>query len=97
VNRLSLTGQLTERSALRYTPAGLPALDLLLQHESVVEEDGQWRRVQMDLKAVVIGTLAPTAQQWPLSEPRVFHGFLTASRNGRGHVFHLTASEPHID
>ncbi|MEO8805817.1 MAG: primosomal replication protein N, partial [Burkholderiaceae bacterium] len=28
MNRLVLTAQLLERGALRYTPAGLPALDL---------------------------------------------------------------------
>ncbi|MEP7102565.1 MAG: primosomal replication protein N, partial [Burkholderiales bacterium] len=36
MNRLVLTAQLVERGALRYTPAGLPALDLSLKHESEV-------------------------------------------------------------
>ena len=44
MNRLVLQAQLVERSAPRYTPAGLPALDLSLRHESTVSEDGQPRR-----------------------------------------------------
>ena len=34
MNRLLLSAQLVERAALRYTPAGLPALDVALKHES---------------------------------------------------------------
>lgn len=40
MNRLVLSATLVQRAALRYTPAGLPALDLSLQHESEVSEDG---------------------------------------------------------
>jgi primosomal replication protein N len=36
MNRLVLQAQLVERGALRYTPAGIPALDLNLKHESQV-------------------------------------------------------------
>ena len=50
-------GQLVERGALRYTPAGLPALDLSLKHESEVSEDGQPRKVSMEIKAVAIGAI----------------------------------------
>ncbi|HEX6362976.1 MAG TPA: primosomal replication protein N, partial [Albitalea sp.] len=31
MNRLVLQAQLVERAAVRYTPAGLPALDLVLK------------------------------------------------------------------
>jgi primosomal replication protein N len=33
MNRLVLAATLLERGVLRYTPAGLPALDLVLKHE----------------------------------------------------------------
>ena len=55
MNRLVLAAQLVERGALRYTPAGLPALDLSLKHESEVSEDGQPRKVSLEIKAVAIG------------------------------------------
>ena len=48
MNRLVLDATLVERAALRYTPAGLPALDLGLKHESTVTEDGQPRKVSME-------------------------------------------------
>jgi len=95
VNRLKLTGKLLERGALRYTPAGLPALDLMLVHESIVEEEGIPRKVTMEIKAVAIGTISVKAQGLQSEVPALFSGFLTASRNGRGHVFQLTDIESH--
>jgi len=76
---------------MRYTPAGLPALDLVIEHRSVVQEEGVPRKVTMDCKAVCIGTLAVSAHQQTLGRNLVFHGFLAATRNGRGHIFHITA------
>lgn len=91
INRLSLSGVVKERSALRYTPAGLPAVDLVVDHQSVVQEEGTPRKVSMDCKAVCIGTLAVKAQQLAMGEPVDFHGFLAPARNGRGVVFHITS------
>ena len=51
-----------ERGALRYTPAGLPALDLSLKHESEVSEDGQPRKVSLEIRAVAIGEI--TSGSW---------------------------------
>ena len=39
-NRLTLDGTLAQRDDLRYTPAGIPALDCTLQHESMQVEAG---------------------------------------------------------
>ena len=57
MNRLVLDATLVERAALRYTPAGLPALDLGLKHESTVTEDGQPRKVSMEMRALAIGAI----------------------------------------
>jgi len=48
MNRLVLAATLVERGALRYTPAGLAALDMLLKHESEVSEDGLPRKVSLE-------------------------------------------------
>jgi primosomal replication protein N len=90
MNRLVLAAQLIERGAMRYTPAGVPALDLLLQHESTVSEDGQPRKVSMEVKAVVIGGITKSVQALVLGSPVTFAGFLAATRNGKGLVFHVT-------
>jgi primosomal replication protein N len=58
VNRVELTACIVEVNALRYTPAGLPALDLRLEHESSVEEAGQARQVKAAVKAVALGSIA---------------------------------------
>ena len=55
MNRLVLQAQLLERAALRYTPAGLPALDLVLKHESEVSEDFHPRKVSLEMRSVAIG------------------------------------------
>ncbi len=57
MNRLVLSARLVERGALRYTPAGVPALDLSLQHESEVSEDGHPRKVSLEIRALAIGAI----------------------------------------
>ena len=94
MNRLVLAATLVERGAVRYTPAGLPALDLLLKHESEVSEDGQPRKVSLEIKAVAIGAIARPVGAMALGSLATFAGFLGATRNGRGLVFHITALDP---
>ena len=85
-----LTAQLLERGALRYTPAGLPALDLSLKHESQVTQDGQARQVFFEIKARAIGAITQQAATLELGSTHGFAGFLGSARNGRGIVFHVT-------
>jgi primosomal replication protein N len=91
LNRLVLAATLLERGAVRYTPAGLPALDLVLKHESTVSEDGQPRKVSLEMRAVAIGAITRQVGALALGSPGMFSGFLAAGRNGRGQVFHVTA------
>jgi primosomal replication protein N len=94
MNRLVLAATLIERGAVRFTPAGLPALDMLLKHESEVSEDGQPRKVSLEIKAVAIGAITRPAGAMVLGASAGFAGFLGATRNGRGLVFHITAIDP---
>lgn len=94
MNRLVLSAQLVERGAVRYTPAGLPALDLSLKHESEVSEDGQPRKVSMEIRAVAIGAITRRLLPLAIGSAAQFAGFLTAGRNGRGLSFHVTEVEP---
>ncbi len=90
MNRLVLTAQLLERGALRYTPAGLPALDLSLKHESQVTQDGQPRQVFFEIKARAIGVVTQQVAGLEMGSTHGFAGFLGSQRNGRGVVFHVT-------
>ena len=90
MNRLLLTAQLVERGAMRYTPAGLPALDLVLRHESELSENGMPRKVSLEMRAVAIGEVTRTLTALVLGEGAAFAGFLAPARNGRGLLFHIT-------
>jgi primosomal replication protein N len=90
MNRLVLTACVIERGALRYTPAGLPALDLSLRHESQVTQDGLPRQVSMEIKARAVGDITGTLSRIELGSTHGFGGFLGSQRNGRGIVFHVT-------
>ena len=58
MNQTILSARIAEAQALRYTPAGLPALDLRLEHESQANEAGQARQVKVAVKAVAFGATA---------------------------------------
>lgn len=91
MNRVVLAATLAERGAVRYTPAGLPALDLVLRHASEVSEDGVPRKVSFDIRAVAIGAITRQVGALALGSPATFAGFLASGRNGRGQVFHITS------
>ena len=94
MNRVVLSAVLVERQALRYTPAGLPALNLGLKHESTLSEDGQPRKVSMELRAVAIGGITQPLGSMALGAGGLFGGFLASARNGRGLLLHITSVEP---
>ncbi len=91
LNRLVLAATLVERAATRYTPAGLPALDLVLKHESVASEDGQPRKVSFEMKAVAIGAVTQLLTPLVLGSLLNLGGFITSTRNGKGLLFHITS------
>ena len=90
MNQLVLSAQLVARAALRYTPAGLPVLDLGLKHESEVLQDGQPRKVWFEIRARAVGRITERVAQAELGAECEFKGFLGSQRNGRGIVFHVT-------
>ena len=93
-NQVALAAFIVEASPLRYTPAGLPAIDLRLEHESDIEEAGQVRRVKAAIRAVGFGSVAETlARQAPGTRWR-FNGFLATPRNGKHPVLHIQSFVP---
>jgi primosomal replication protein N len=90
MNRLVLSAQLVQRGAMRYTPAGLPALDMSLKHESQVSQEGQARKVSVEVKARAVGEITHRLAKLELGSEHGFAGFLGSQRNGRGTVFHVT-------
>ena len=91
MNHVALSATLIERSALRYTPAGIPALDLRLAHESEVAEAGMPRKVSLEITAVALGAWAEQLVRQAVGTRLEVNGFLGKQRNGRGVVLHITA------
>ncbi len=89
MNQLVLSACIAEASALRYTPAGLPAIDLRLEHESEVMQQGQARLVKAALKAVAFGSVAETLRSQAIGSSWRFSGFLATPRNGKHPVLHI--------
>ena len=57
-NTVTLDARMRSRSDLRFTPAGVPALDFELDHESTQIEAGAERRVACELAGIAIGPVA---------------------------------------
>jgi len=93
-NSLTLSASVAELQPLRYTPAGLPALDVMLEHASVQREAGGERQAVLRLKAVAFGTQAERLRRQALESLWIFQGFLAQGRNGKGVVFHIQQFQP---
>jgi primosomal replication protein N len=101
VNRTELSARIVERDALRWTPAGLPALDLKLAHESTVMEAGAERRVQAQVKAKAVGVVAERLDRQAAGSLWRFIGFLASPGSGsiqpsraRSVVLHILDFQP---
>jgi primosomal replication protein N len=64
---------------------------LSLKHESQVTQDGQARKVSVEIKARAIGAeITQRLGRLEMGSEHGFAGFLGSQRNGRGIVFHVT-------
>ncbi len=88
-NMTRLTAVIAESNPLRFTPAGLPALDVRLEHESQVEEAGSHRTVRLALKAVAVGAVAERLARQSIGSHWQFSGFLASPRNAKSVVLHI--------
>jgi len=89
VNRTELIACIAELSALRYTPAGLPALDVMLEHSSQQTEAGHPRQVSLKIRALALGTQAERLSRQAVGSQWRFQGFLATPRQGRSVVLHI--------
>jgi primosomal replication protein N len=90
-NRLTLDATLTQRGDLRYTPAGIPAIDCTLQHQSVQAEAGGERKVECEVFAVAFADVARTLARTPVGGDLRCEGFLARRyRTGVTVALHIT-------
>jgi primosomal replication protein N len=94
LNLLRLDGQVLERGAVRYTPAGIPVIEFKLQHESEQLEGGSKRKVDCEIACVALGPLANLLSGMNAGSLCSATGFLAAkSLRNRSLVLHVTAIE----
>jgi len=93
-NRLIIDATLSTRETLRFTPAGVPALDFTVAHTSVQPEAGGERKVSCLLFAVVLGPLAQQLSEIAIGRALRCTGFLARRyRTGTSLALHLTHFE----
>ncbi|HEX2547182.1 MAG TPA: primosomal replication protein N [Ramlibacter sp.] len=97
MNQTILSARIAETKVLRYTPAGLPALDLTLEHESEADEAGSKRQVKVEIRAVAFGTHAETLSRQAIGSGFRFTGFLAAPRHGKHPVLHIQSFQQDSD
>ena len=93
-NRVVLDAVLAERGNLRYTAAGIPALECSLRHASTQPEAGSQRRVECDLAAITFGDLAQSLARVPNGSALRCKGFLARRyRTGLTLALHINEFE----
>lgn len=91
-NRLHLVASVIEREPVRYTPAGVPIVNCVLQHESEVIEAGISRRIELTIPALAAGEISGKVAACRLGVDAHFAGFLARKhRNAKTLVFHIIA------
>ncbi|MDR0587805.1 MAG: primosomal replication protein N [Burkholderiales bacterium] len=94
MNRLIVDVILAQKKALRYTAAGIEALEVTFTHESQQTEEGEARQVSFEITAVAFGQMALALQR--VEEHKKLHceGFLCRrSKTASTLRLHLTAFE----
>ena len=79
---------------VRYTPAGLPALEFKVQHLSEQVEAGGRRRIECVVPAIALGPIVERIVAAGDEAPATFSGFIASRRQGAEQmVFHVTELE----
>ena len=95
MNQLELIAEITEREALRYTPAGVPIISAVLQHSSTQIEAETERLIGFEIAAIAAGEIAGRFSQAALGSKYQFTGFIAnKSRNSKRLIYHIIDFQP---
>jgi primosomal replication protein N len=91
VNQIRIRVMPVAKSALRYTPAGIPVAELGLRHEGAVTEAGIERQLGFEFPAVAVGPIAVALDREPLGKALDIAGFIAPkSRRSTRLIVHIT-------
>jgi primosomal replication protein N len=93
-NRLVLTATVEREDVLRYTPAGVPVLEMWLRHQSRQTEAGAERDVICEIQSVMVGEACRAFAGRVAGQSLTVTGFLCqrSLRNPRL-VLHIESAE----
>jgi len=90
-NRFTLTATIAQREALRYTPAGIAALECTLSHQSLQREAGRERSVECELHAIAFDDIARSLSAVAVGGMIHCEGFVARRyRSGNAVALHIT-------
>ncbi len=93
-NCTKITGSVLEIAALRFTPAGVPALSFRIEHRSEQVESGVQRVVNCEISAIAFGSNAHLMDGAKPGDKVELTGFLNAkSLKSRSLILHVTKIE----
>lgn len=91
MNRIRLQARVVERTALRYTPAGIAVAEAKLTFSGAVSEGGGQRQLDFELPAIAVGAVAQTFGQIELGTLLDIDGFIApVSRRSQRLRIHIT-------
>lgn len=94
MNQLKVVASLLEKSALRYSPAGIPIASATLIHSSQQIQATSKRQVEFEITALAAGEISKRFLEIELGVLVEFTGFLARkNRNSKTLVFHITEFE----
>jgi primosomal replication protein N len=89
-NRISLSGIVVEREALRHTPAGIPILSFRIEHASTQIENSVPRQVEVEIDAMAVGMVAQQMNHLRTGQRVGVQGFLAKrSRQSSRVILHV--------
>lgn len=77
-NQVWITGVVAEHQPLRYTPAGIPVIELVIQHQSEQMEAGINRKIECEIRSVALGSIAEQLSKVGAETKLTVTGFLAA-------------------
>jgi len=93
-NRVEIEGSVEARNSVRYTPAGIPIIELKIAHVSEQLEAGKPRKLAVEIAAVAAGEVAQKLGHAPLGAAIRASGFLAHRGKSRIQlILHITAFE----
>ena len=90
MNHLRIQGLVLSAQPIRYTPAGIAVIELVLQHQSVVEQAQIQRQLSFDLDAIAMGEVAYALSAVAIGDVLEINGFIAPLRKSSSRlVLHI--------